>query len=73
MGNQTRSDTGSMLACIAQTAPDSTLVVEELRYPIVGRAMTKIWAREHSRAVEQRNRSMLMVVEESGRRPLDGG
>jgi hypothetical protein len=52
-----------MWDCIAEEAPVSTPAVEELRYQIVGRAVTKIWGsaemsavlrlqtREHFRAV----------------------
>lgn len=61
-GSKTRSEADGMLDSIAAEALVSTPAVEELRYPIVGRAVTKIWgsaemsvlrlqAREHFRAV----------------------
>jgi hypothetical protein len=61
-GSKSRSEANGMLDCIAEEAPVSTTAVEELRYRIVGRAVTKIWgtaemsvlrlqAREHSRTV----------------------
>ena len=62
MHRKSRSEADGMLDSIAVEALVSTPAVEELRYPIVGRAVTKIWgsaemsvlrlqAREHFRAV----------------------
>jgi hypothetical protein len=84
MRSQSRTEASSMLACVVQAAPASTPAVEELRYRIAGRAVTKIWgsaevsvlrlqAREHLRAVEQRDRGTLMVMAESDRCLVDGG
>lgn len=77
MGSQSLSEAGGMLACIVQVAP--VPASED-----VGRAETKIWnsmemsalrlqAQEHFQAVGQGDRSVLTVVEESGRCPGHGG